>query len=204
MKKEFSFYEFVGIVVPGVTLLFFSNVIFEVTYKTAIVDFSKIGEFIVFLIIAYGIGHILQAVGNLFESIVWKIFGSMPTNWLTIKNRFGRTLFDNEQSEKIKAKIFQQFDEKSGKDYGRDVYNWLSLKDKITEKRIDVFNANYSLFRGLTVTFYMLTFIVGIFLGWKLILAPLVLGILANLRMFRFAKLYATEIFRTFYNYDDK
>lgn len=204
MKKEFSFYEFVGILVPGVTLLFFSEVIIELVYKKTIIDFSKVGESVVFLIIAYGIGHILQAVGNVFENIMWKVLGSMPTQWLSKKNRFGKTLFDTEQSEKIKAKIFQQFGEKADKDYSRDVYNWLSLKDKITEKRIDVFNANYSQFRGLTVTFYSLAAIVWLYLGWKLMLVPFALGLLSNFRMFRFAKLYATEIFRTYLNYEAK
>ncbi len=204
MKKEFSFYEFVGILVPGVTLLFFSDVIIELVYQKTIIDFSKVGESIVFLIIAYGMGHILQAVGNVFESVMWKVFGSMPTQWLTKKNRFGNYLFDLEQSEKIKEKMFQQFGEKAGKDYGRAVYNWLSLKEKITEKRIDVFNANYSQFRGLTVTFYSLAAIVWIYLGWKLMLVPLCLGLLSNFRMFRFAKLYATEIFGTYLNYEEK
>ena len=91
MKKEFSFYEFVGILVPGVTLLFFSEVIIESIYQKTIIDFSKGGESVVFLVIAYGIGHILQAVGNVFENIMWMVFGSMPTQWLTKKNRFGNT-----------------------------------------------------------------------------------------------------------------
>ena len=204
MKKEFSFYEFVGILVPGVTLLFFSEVIIELVYLKTFLDFSKVGESIVFLIIAYGFGHILQALGNVFENLMWNLLGGMPTQWLTKTSRFGITLFDTEQTEKIKAKIFQHFGEKSGKDYGRDVYNLLSLKDKITEKRIDVFNANYSQFRGLTVTFYTLAAIVWIYLGWKLMLVPLCLGLLSNLRMFRFAKIYATEIFRTYLNYEEK
>src|SRR5262249_50298328 len=122
MKREFSFYEFVGILVPGVTVLFFSEVMIEMFYKKNIIDFSKIGESVIFLIIAYGIGHILQSLGNLFENIMWKLFGGIPTQWLTKKNRFGVTLFDSEQTEKIKTKIFQRFGEKIGKDYGKDVH----------------------------------------------------------------------------------
>lgn len=204
MKKEFSFYEFVGILVPGVTLLFFCEVIIELVCQKTILDFSKVGESIVFLIIAYGMGHILQAAGNVFESLMWVVFGSMPTQWLTKKSRFDHNLFDADLSEKIRAKIFQRFGETSGKDYGRDVYNLLSLREKITEKRIDVFNANYSLFRGLTVSFYLLSIIVGCFLGWKLMLIPLTLGVLSNFRMFRFARLYATELFLTYLNYEEK
>jgi hypothetical protein len=160
MKKEFSFYEFVGIIVPGVTLLFCTEMIIETVYAKVMLDFSKIGESFIFLIIAYGIGHTLQAVGNVFEIIFWKLFSGMPTQWLTKKNRFRIELFDSDQTEKIKTKIQQHFVVKPGKDYGMDVYNWLSLKEKITEKRIDVFSANYSLFRGLTVTFYILAIVI--------------------------------------------
>lgn len=204
MKKEFSFYEFVGLLVPGVTLLFCSGLIVQQVYQKTIIDFTTVGESIVFLIMAYGIGHIIQAIGNVFEAIMWLVFGGMPTQWLTKKACLSQDLFDEDQSGEIKEKIFNQFGEKPLKDYGRDVYNWLSLKEKITEKRIDVFNANYSLFRGLTVTFYALAVIVWIHLGWRLMLVPFTLGFLSNFRMFRFAKLYAVEVFRTYLNYEDK
>jgi len=198
MKKEFSFYEFVGILVPSVTLLFFTELIIELVYGKIIIDFSKIGDSIIFLIIAYGFGHILHAIGNFYENIFWKIYGGMPTMWLFKKNRFNETLFDDEQTEKISRKIYDKFGQKVGKDYGRDVYNWLSVKEGITEKRIDIFNANYSLFRGLTMSFYILTILILYFIGWKLAFIPFALGILANVRMVRFAKNYAKELFRTF------
>jgi len=75
-------------------------------------------------------------------------------------------------------------------------------KERITEKRIDVFNANYSQFRGLTVSFYLLSVIVIIFFDWKLAFIPFVLGLLSNYRMFRFAKLYSKELFLTYLNYE--
>jgi hypothetical protein len=198
MKKEFSFYEFVGILVPGVTLLFFAELIIETVYAKVILDFSKIGESFIFLIIAYGIGHVLQAVGNVFELIFWKVFGGMPTQWLTKANRFNYKLFDTEQTEIIKQKAYAQFGKKSDKDYGMEIYCWLSLKEKITEKRIDVFNANYSLFRGLSVTFYILSAIILKYLGWRIMFVPLTVAALSNYRMFRFAKLYAKEVYRSY------
>lgn len=200
MKRDFSFYEFVGILVPGVTLLFFTEFFIEMMYGKIIIDFSKVGESFIFLIIAYGIGHILQAVGNLFENGFWMIYGGMPTQWLTKKNRFGNELFLKEQRKKITTKIVHQFGEVPIKDYGKYVYNWLSLKEKVTEKRIDVFNANYSQFRGLTVSFYILSFVALFLLGWKLALIPFILGLLSNFRMIRFAKLYSKELYLTYLN----
>ena len=201
MKKDFSFYEFVGILVPGVTLLFFSEVIIERIYGKAIIDFAKLGESFIFLIIAYGFGHILQAVGNLFENTLWGIYGGKPTQWLTKKNRLKIKLFSPEVSEKIQKKIFSNFGEVQGKDYGREVYNWLSLKEYVTEKRIDIFNANYSLFRGLTVSFYGLTIITLFLPEWYFLIIPFTLGVLSNFRMLRFAKLYARELYLTYYNF---
>jgi ABC-type multidrug transport system fused ATPase/permease subunit len=203
MKKEFSFYEFVGILVPSVTLLYFSIQIVDLVYAKKLMDFSKIGESLIFFIIAYGIGHILHSLGNIFESIFWKVFRGMPTQWLTTGSRFKIELFDRAQTEAIRDKVFQQFGRNLTKDYGRDVYNWLSLKEKLTEKRIDIFTGNYSMFRGLAVAFYILTCVTLYLLGWKLALIPFILAVLANLRMFRFAKLYAQEVFRSFQNYNN-
>ncbi|MFI5200956.1 MAG: hypothetical protein ACHQNE_01035 [Candidatus Kapaibacterium sp.] len=200
MKKEFSFYEFAGILVPSVTFLYLLSLIIEHVYGKQFVDFSKLGESIVFLTVAYGFGHLLQAVGNMFEKLFWWIFGGMPSKWLIVPSRFAGKLFDDAQTSAILTKVHAQFDVSPGKDYGRDVYNWLSLKDKITEKRIDLFNANYGMFRGLTVSFYLLTFATAFLVCWKFALIPLCLGLLANTRMFRFGKLYAQEIYRTFQN----
>lgn len=200
MKKEFSFYEFVGILVPGVTFLYFTEIILEISVSKKVIDFSKIGESFIFLIIAYGFGHILQAIGNLFESILWNIYGGRPTNWLTKENRFKTKLFSSEINERIKGKIYSNLEEVKDKDYGREIYNLLSLKENITEKRIDIFNANYSLFRGLTVTFYGMTILTLLLPNWYLMFIPLILGILSNVRMVKFGKLYARELFLTYYN----
>ncbi|MBS1683239.1 MAG: hypothetical protein JSS76_00685 [Bacteroidetes bacterium] len=200
MKKEFSFYEFVGILVPSVTLLYFSVQIIGLVYGVKLMDFSKIGESLIFFIIAYGLGHILHSLGNIFESFFWKLFGGMPTQWLTKAPRFKRELFDQTQTLAIRTIVFQKFGNNPTKDYGRDVYNWLSLKDKVTEKRIDIFSGNYSMFRGLTVAFYILAITTWYCLGWKFMLLPLAIAVLANSRMYRFAKLYALEVFRSFQN----
>ena len=202
MKKEFSFYEFVGILVPGVMILFFGAISYEDITGKSIVDFSKFGESLIFIIVAYGTGHILHSIGNLYESIFWELFGGMPTQWLIKKNRFGKFLFSKTQREAILSKIKNQFGDSLEKDYGMDVYNWLSLKKEVTVKRIDVFNANYSLLRGMAVTFYLLTISSMFFFSWKVVLAALVLGLLSNYRMYRFAKIHAIEIYRTYFNYE--
>jgi len=200
MKKEFSFYEFVGILVPSAILLYATQLIFEFTHQKQIIDFSKFGETVIFIIICYGVGHILQSLGNIFENILWFIYGGMPTKWLTNKNRFGKTLFENPLNQKIEEKVKQKFGD-GIKDYGRLTYNLIFQKEKTA--RIDIFNGNYSLFRGLAISFLLITIMCGYYFNWKITLFATIPFILSLMRMIRFAKYYASETFRTFYNLMD-
>jgi len=197
MKREFSFYEFVGILVPSAILLYAAQLIFEHVHQKQIVDFSKFGETVIFIILCYGVGHILQSLGNIFESIVWFVYGGMPTKWLTNKNRFGKLLFKNPLNQRISEKVKQKFGD-GIEDYGRLVYNLIFQKQKTA--RIDIFNGNYSLFRGLAISFLLITIICGYFFNLKTTLISAIPFILSVMRMIRFAKYYATETYRTFYN----
>lgn len=199
MKKEFSFYEFVGILVPSTILLFSLNLIISVTHNINIVDFGKIGETGIFIIVCYGFGHILQAIGNIFESIVWFIYGGMPTNWLNKKNRFNSFLFEVDFNQRILNKIKLKFGDDIN-DYGRITYNFLFIKEKT--RRIDLFNGNYSLFRGLAVSFLIITTIFLFYFPFIYSLYPFIIFLLSTLRMIRFANYYAKEVFRTFFNYE--
>ncbi len=200
MKKEFSFYEFVAILVPSAILLYAVQLILEHAYRKQIVDFEKLGETIIFIIICYGVGHIIQSLGNFFENLVWFVYGGMPTKWLTHKNKFNKYLFEQSLNQRIVEQVKKKFGDDI-EDYGRLTYNLLFQKDKT--KRIDIFNGNYSLFRGLAVSFLIITGLCLYYLTWQLSLVALVPSLLATVRMIRFAKYYATETFRTFYNLSD-
>lgn len=201
MKKELSLYEFAGVLIPSVILLFFTELLIEHAYFFKIIDFSTLGESIIFLAVAYGLGHVLHGIGNLLESLLWKIFGGMPTGWLTGEPRFKQTLFDEHDTKKIIEKIYKNFGESEGKDYGQLVYADLFAKNQTG--KIDIFNANYSMFRGLTVSFTILgTLTLGLF-DWRYALIPFVLMVLSLYRMFLFAKLYAKEVYRTYLIIDE-
>ena len=197
MKKEFSFYEFVGIIVPSVIFLYTAQLVIEFAYQKQIVDFGKIGETTIFIIVCYGFGHILQSLGSIFENGLWFIYGGMPTKWLSKKNTFGNTLFDNVLNQKILDKAKLKFGDGIS-DYGRLSYNLIFLKEKTA--RIDIFNGNYSLFRGLSVSFLLITIMCGYFFSWQITALVTIPFFLSISRMIRFAKYYATETFRTFYN----
>lgn len=203
MKKEFSFYEFVGIIVPSVILLFFVEHILETKYAITLFDFSKIGESVVFIVVTYGLGHMIQALGYfLLEKPLWLCFNGKPTHWLMIKPTFWfQKLFSDSEKGKILEKIYDKFGKIDNKDYGSNVY--IALFHKKLTDRIDIFNGNYSLFRGLSITFIISTILSCIYYKNYVFLIFLVLTILAIMRMVHFSKLYAKELFRTFMSIDE-
>jgi hypothetical protein len=199
MKKEISFYEFVGILMPGSIILFGTNFILLRGTKNELFDMAKIGETVVFLVLAYATGHFVQAIANILEKPLWWIFGGMPTDWLLKPNRFKKKLFPEPLNQQICDKVTAKYGG-NVTHVGRLVYNHIFLNSKTG--RIDVFNGNYSLFRGLTIASLLLG-IISIphyHLNWWQGILALSPSILMLRRMIRFANYYATETFRTFYN----
>src|SRR5262245_46909726 len=83
--KELTFYEFTGVVVPGSLTSMGLAQVFDL--PSAFVP-STVGELGAHLIVAYGLGHLVQGFGNAVEAIYWKLRGGMPTDWpRSAKNR---------------------------------------------------------------------------------------------------------------------
>ena len=202
MTREISYYEFVGLLVPSVILLFFTNYLINFHCGIQFFNYETIGESLIFLILAYGVGHFLHALGNIFEKLVWWSTNGRPTNWLTRKQRFYKDLFDKKDTQECKDLIDKDFALIEGKDYGSLIY--IKLFDLKKTERIDLFNANYSLYRSLCIALLILT-IEAIVFGNKIaIIISALLFILALLRMIRFGKYYALELYRTYINSSKK
>ena len=159
----------------------------------------SIGESISFLIVAYAFGHVLQGIGNFYESVLWKkIYKGMPTQWVTKDARFKSKLFEDEEfNNKLKKKLYEKFGEVKNKDYGRDAYKVIEIAGK--SQRADIFNGNYSLFRGLVVAFAGISIVTAYLFKWPIMLFPLTCLIISHIRMIRFAKYYASDVLRTFF-----
>ncbi|NUO01766.1 MAG: hypothetical protein HUU01_14265 [Saprospiraceae bacterium] len=201
MKKEFTFYEFAGLLVPGVVFIFFGNYMLKEHSPKGLFDFSNIGDSAISLIIAYAAGHLLLGVGNFFEKALWYFYGGMPTQWLTKPKSEKLLLFSPEDNQKVLDKIHSVFSQVDGKDYGRIIYNVLFLK-KLTE-RIDIFNTNYSFFKGLTVSILLLSGVAFYAYGYKGFILVALIGLISLFRMIHFARLYAKELYLTFLNYQE-
>ena len=195
MKKEYSFYEFVAIIVPGALFLFSINTLISINYPKYIIEYTKIGGSFIFILLSYGAGHLIQSFGNFFESIVWGILKKKPTDWIFNKNIFNRYLFDKRLNEKLQLQLKSKFGD-SHSNIGQVTYIFLFEKGKTS--RIDIFNGNYSLYRGLSVTFLLLLTVSYNLVTIKIILILLAAFFLSTIRMYRFANYYAKEIFLTF------
>jgi hypothetical protein len=80
--NKLSFYEQVGIVIPGAGFLF--GLLFYIRDLRDLLakDGVSIGGLGIFVIISYAVGHLLAALGNGIENLYWLCRGGMPSNWI--------------------------------------------------------------------------------------------------------------------------
>lgn len=203
--RNFEFYEFTGILIPGTVTLLGLSYFFPSGHQflTAL----SFGDFGLFLILAYATGHLTQAIGNLLENIWWKLWSGMPTDWVRsgsygIISDTQRDILFSKIKDNLKSKVDKEHSDIAKKEWvgiSRQIYSSLSKENRT--KRIDIFNGNYGLHRGLAASFLIL-----------LILMPIILGIFINkvefvlffafmlslYRMHRFARYYARDLFVEF------
>lgn len=199
MKKEFSFFEFVGFIVPGTLAALSIEVFLEIIYQKSFIQFSSVGESIIFIVIAYAIGHIIQAIGDLIEIPFWKLQCGWPGKWaLSSKIKLSKKLgLSINEINLLKAKVQQEFHELSNRDYTSNVCKYLISKN-ISMQRIEIFNANYSMSRGLSVVFLLDLVFAIIFFKVTYCYLFVCLFVLMLYRMFRYGKHYAREVYRFF------
>jgi hypothetical protein len=214
MNREFSFYEFVGIIAPGTILIIILTQVFPDVLKVIDIEGLSIGEFGVFVIIAYTVGHLIQSLGNLLEKIWWWFFGGMPTNWI-IQDKKSKYLSEEQLKSfpnkianvlKLEAKTsLREYKPEQWIAITRQIY--AAVKQNNAAERVDVFNGNYGFFRGIAsavvVGLVMLLIKSGI-TQWELLVMITAFLIMAIARMHRFARHYAVELFVQFLQVKDK
>lgn len=202
--NKMTFYEQVGIVIPGsvflVGLLFYFPALNALMAK----DGVTLGQFGIFLLLSYASGYLLAAVGNAIEWMLWKIAGGMPTDWVT--NAAGTSLLSASQIEALAAKANARLSVKINQIPGMDRKTWFSISRQIyadvakngKPERIDTFNGNYGLNRGLAAATLALA-VVSIAEGQLGIAAAFaVVAVVYGYRAFRFGRYYAREMYVQF------
>lgn len=208
--KNFDFYEFTGILIPGVVTLYIGTLLFP--ELTAFTDGKglSVGDLGVFVILAYATGHLVGAIGNILECGYWKAWGGMPTDWVRDPKK---TFLASEQSDKVKTKVQKLLGIHEGKALSawtakewfgvtRQIHAVVEAENKAA--RIHTFNGNYGMFRGmasgLLVCLAVAPFSTNINgLGYAICGACAVLSLC---RMHRFGKHYARELFVQFLQTD--
>lgn len=203
--RKFDFYEFAGVIVPG-TVFLLGAAFCSPPIKQAVFEQNlSIGKSAISLIAAYGLGHLIAALGNLIEWVLWRLCGGWPTDW----PRSGKhDLVSPKQISSVNAALktrlalefsggFQQLSESDWFGVVRQVYADVAATPAV--QRVDTFNGNYGLNRGLAAALLALSLLVVLTHGFALWELLLVSGAaVAVYRMHRFARHYARELFVQF------
>jgi hypothetical protein len=202
MKKDFSFYEFTGVIVPGSTLLLGMAVISDPLRQFIASDKFGAGQLGLFVVASYIIGHLVQGIGNLLEN-GWWAFRGMPSTWI----RRQKVPFLNDQQLKRLREVLTtllghdpgeltKLDVRASRNITGQLYARLEKEGRVA--RIEIFNGNYGLFRGIAASLLVVTVVtIGKHGFWSqptLITSGIL--VVALLRMNRFGVHYASELYR--------
>jgi hypothetical protein len=81
--NKITFYEQVGIVIPGSVLMFGLLLFFPPLQTVLTKNGVNLGDLGIFLLLSYAAGHLVAAIGNAAENVLWPLVGGMPTDWIT-------------------------------------------------------------------------------------------------------------------------
>lgn len=203
--RDFDFYEFAGIVVPGAIALVGISMLFPSAQRLFGPEAISVAGLGLFLMLAYAAGHLVQAVGNLLESAWWKLCGGMPTDWVTKPDQ---ELLATAQIRMLERRM-QALTGTTQSVVGTERKDWYPLVRQIYAAvsaagragRVDTFNGSYGLNRGiasaLIVVGAALLFLKG-FGEWRVALLIVAGVAVAIYRMHRFGRHYARELFVQF------
>ena len=203
--KQFDFYEFTGILLPGAIVLTALVVLFPSWGLPTLIKDISVGGLGIFIVLAYAVGHLVQAVGNLIEAVWWKCWGGMPTNWLLTKPA---RLLAEHQISLLQEHLRKQLGLASFDITSSSLSDWHAITRQIYAAvagagragRVDTFNGNYGLNRGLAAGLLAVLALLPTqtTMDWRLVVCVLVGAGLALYRMHRFARHYARELFVQF------
>jgi hypothetical protein len=200
--RQFDFYEFAGVIAPGVVVLLAAGLIWP-EYLGSIQKLDvTLGGFGIALLIAYVVGHLLQGIGNIVECGWWKLMGGWPSDWL----RTGKgNLLSQAQISRLEDRVrtslgytdFAFGPELTAKAWHpifRQIYAVVRAAGR--DDRAHPFNGNYGMFRGIlaaTLVSTVAAFIVNGCGALPVMSGFGVAAVLAVGRMHRFAKHYVRE-----------
>jgi len=142
-------------------------------------------------------------VGNLGEAVLWPLAGGMPSNWVTKQET---RLISPQQREQVESRIRSRLGIAVETLRGLDQRVWWSISRQIYSDvarhgkpdRIDTFNGNYGLNRGLSGACSLLACIAAITQNWLSAGLLVVLTAIYGYRAYRFGVYYGRELYLQF------
>jgi hypothetical protein len=201
--KTLSFYEQAGILIPGAVFLFGLLWLAPNSEHFGVTGAVTVGGLGLFLILAYALGHAIAAVGNILERVFWSAFGGMPTDWVT---HDPPKLLTPEQIDQLLLRASERFDVAWPPLRGLPKARWSRLYGQLYRDvlanmpgRVETFNGNYGLNRGLASAAFALVPMAllvrpganGVAIGSFIA----VVGLVYLYRMYRFGVHFANEVF---------
>jgi hypothetical protein len=198
VNRSFDFYEYAGVIIPGAVLILGLLLLFPDGHVLFTKDGVTFGELGLFVIMAYAAGHLIQGIGNYIQWIWWKLSGGMPSkrllggHYLSAEQR--KRLIEALKKDPRISRDISTCDKAEYTAIVREVYSVISGAGKAA--RIDTFNGNYGLLRGLAAAFLTLIIVAVVVSKGPVIIGVLIILLLLALqRMHRFAAHYAIELF---------
>jgi hypothetical protein len=208
--KQFDFYEFTGILAPGAVLLVGICLIYPGAGLLLLGKDVSFGELGLFVILAYVAGHLMQAVSSILEPLYLRMTSGKPSTWVFSQTPSSRyKLLSQPQIEAVQ----EQLPVKLGLSLPQDLSSLsegerLSIVSQVyaavqksgRSGRVDIFNGNYSMLRGLAAAYLVVLALMFINLIFHFsILIALLLALVATVyRMHRFSRHYARDLFIEF------
>lgn len=200
-----TFYDTVGLIIPG-TWLLLGLFYLKQDLATPIMQGRNafgIAELGLFLLLAFAVGHLVAALGNILEEVWWFPQGGRPTDWTS-----GQRILDSAARSRVGAKVKELHDSDFTGMEGMEVAKWRPLVRELyahvaaagRSGRIDVFNAQYGMMRGLAAASLALSLLAYLAPDHQREVVAIfaVAGLLSLYRMDRFARHYARELFAQF------
>jgi hypothetical protein len=186
---------------PGAILIFGLAQAETLIAQTVPLKDMSLGSLGVFLILSYAAGHLVQTLGGFMEAAWWYWYG-MPSDWirsnkLKLIHESQRATIINQLPTKLGLSAPVELEGMTRREwYGltRQIYAAVAAQNHAS--RVDIFNGNYGLNRGLCVSLVFVA-IVAYFkvpTNWSAIGLLNFGAVLAALRMHRFGKHYAREL----------
>ncbi len=201
--NKITFYEQVGIVIPGSVLLVGLLFYFPALNALLAKDGVTLGQFGIFLLLSYAAGHLIAAIGNLVENLLWRLTGGMPSDWVTKPDA---SLLSSQQVDLLERKVRSRLGMTIDKVRGLDRKIWWPISRQIyadvakngKPERIDTFNGNYGLNRGLSAACLALACVAALQAHWPVTIGLIVLSGVYVYRAYRFGMHYGRELYLQF------